>query len=41
VVTGEQARRAVALVEACYQVRQPWRMPWDYPEAYAAVRGTA
>jgi predicted dehydrogenase len=37
IVSGAEGRRAVALVEACYAARQPWRMPWDYPEAYAAV----
>ena len=37
IVTGEQGRRAVALVEAGYAARHPWRLPWDYPEAYAVV----
>ena len=36
-VTGEEGRRGVALAEACYAMRRPLRMPWDYPEAYAAV----
>jgi predicted dehydrogenase len=40
-VTGEEGRRVVALAEACYAMRQPLRMPWDYPEAYAAVGRTA
>ena len=34
---GEDGRRVVALVEQCYAARQPLRMPWDYPEAYAAM----
>jgi predicted dehydrogenase len=37
IVTGAEGRRVVALAEACYAVRRPWRMPWDYPEAYASV----
>lgn len=36
-VTGEDGRRVVALAESCYALRQPLRLPWDYPEAYAAV----
>ena len=36
-VTAEEGRRVVALAEACYARRQPLRLPWDYPEAYAAV----
>jgi predicted dehydrogenase len=36
-VRGEEGRRAVALAEACYRLKQPLRMPWDYPEAYAAI----
>jgi predicted dehydrogenase len=36
-VTGVEGRRVVALAEACYAMRQPWRMPWDYPEAYSAL----
>ena len=34
IVTGTEGRRVVALAEACYALREPWRMPWDYPEAY-------
>lgn len=41
VVTGEEGRRAVALAEAAYAVRRPWRMPWDWPEARSAVGGRA
>ena len=37
-VGGVDGRRAVGLVEACYAVRQPLRRPWNYPEAYSAVR---
>jgi predicted dehydrogenase len=37
IVTGEEGRRVVSLVEACYGVRQTWRMPWDYPEAYQTI----
>ena len=40
ICTGEEGRRVVALVEACYALRQPWRQPWDYPEAFAAVGRT-
>ena len=36
-VSGAEGRKAVALAEACYAARQPLRLPWDYPEAYAAV----
>lgn len=36
-VPGWQGRRAVALVEACYALRQPLRQPWDFPAAYASV----
>ncbi|MEJ7813125.1 MAG: Gfo/Idh/MocA family oxidoreductase [Gemmatimonadaceae bacterium] len=39
-VSGHDGRRAVALVEACYALRQPMRRPWDYPEAYASVGRT-
>ncbi|MGY1735369.1 Gfo/Idh/MocA family protein [Geodermatophilus sp. SYSU D00684] len=39
IVTGAEGRRVVALAEACYALRQPWRMPWDYPEAYSSVGG--
>ncbi len=28
-VTGEEARRAVALIEACHHHRQPLRYPWE------------
>jgi predicted dehydrogenase len=34
-VEGRDGRAVVALVEACYARRQPLRLPWDYPEAYA------
>jgi predicted dehydrogenase len=37
-VGGAEGRRAVGLIEACYAVRQPLRRPWNYPEAYSAVR---
>jgi predicted dehydrogenase len=37
-VGGVDGRRAVGLVEACYAVRQPLRRPWNYPEAYSALR---
>ena len=37
-VGGADGRRAVGLIEACYAVRQPLRRPWNYPEAYSAVR---
>jgi hypothetical protein len=36
-VRGDEGRGAVALAEACYRLKQPLRMPWDYPEAYAAI----
>jgi predicted dehydrogenase len=41
VVTGHEGRRVVALTEACYAVREPWRMPWDHPvdPAFAPVIG--
>lgn len=38
-VSGKEGRRAVALVEACYARREPLRLPWDYPEAYATLTG--
>lgn len=38
IVTGEEGRRVVALAEACYAIRQPWRMPWDHPVDRAALR---
>ena len=37
VVSGIEARRAVALVEGCYARRAPLRWPWSWPEARAAV----
>jgi hypothetical protein len=37
-VGGAEGRRAVGLIEACYAVREPLRLPWNYPEAYSAVR---
>jgi hypothetical protein len=36
-VTGEDGRRAVELIEGCYAIKAPLRRPWDYPEAYAHV----
>jgi predicted dehydrogenase len=36
-VGGADGRRVVALAESCYALRKPLRLPWDYPEAYAAV----
>jgi predicted dehydrogenase len=36
-VGGDEARRAVALVEGCYARREPLRFPWSWPEARAAV----
>jgi predicted dehydrogenase len=36
-VSGSEARRAVALVEGCYARRAPLRFPWSWPEARAAV----
>jgi predicted dehydrogenase len=36
-VSGIEARRAVALVEGCYARRAPLRWPWSWPEARAAV----
>jgi predicted dehydrogenase len=36
-VSGTEARRAVALVEGCYARRSPLRFPWSWPEARAAV----
>jgi predicted dehydrogenase len=36
-VSAAEGRRVVALAESCYAVRQPLRLPWDYPEAYQAV----
>jgi predicted dehydrogenase len=38
-VSGAEARRAVALVEGCYARRAPLRFPWSWPEARAAVAG--
>jgi predicted dehydrogenase len=35
-VSGIEARRAVALVEACYARRAPLRFPWSWPEARTA-----
>ncbi|MGI3785725.1 MAG: Gfo/Idh/MocA family protein [Janthinobacterium lividum] len=35
-VGGRDGRAVVALVEACYAHREPLRLPWDYPEAYAS-----
>ena len=31
-VSGDQARRSLALVEACYANRQTWRLPWTEVE---------
>lgn len=36
-VPGWQGRRAVALVESCYGLKQPLRRPWDFPAVYASV----
>jgi predicted dehydrogenase len=36
-VRGADARRAVALVEACYVRREPLRWPWSWPEARSAA----
>lgn len=36
-VSGIEARRAVALVEGCYARRAPLRWPWSWPEARSAV----
>ena len=36
-VGGIDGRHAVALVEACYAMRQPLRLPWGYPEAFASI----
>lgn len=38
IVTAQEGRRVVALVEDCYAVREPWRMPWDHPVDLAAVQ---
>ncbi len=40
-VPGEEGRRAVALVESCYALREPLRRAWDFPEAYAATGSEA
>lgn len=39
-VTLADGRRAVAIVEACYEARVPLRRPWDWPDALAAVRSS-
>jgi predicted dehydrogenase len=39
-VAGWQGRRAVALVEACYRLREPIRYSWDFPAAYALLGRT-
>jgi predicted dehydrogenase len=39
-VDGTEGRRAVAVVESCYAVRQPLRHPWSFPECYAAIGRT-
>ncbi len=36
-VPGWQGRRAVALVEACYRLREPIRYPWDFPTAHRSA----
>jgi predicted dehydrogenase len=36
-VSGSEARRAVALVEGCYVRRASLRFPWSWPEARMAV----
>jgi predicted dehydrogenase len=33
-VSGQEARRSLALVEACYAERQLWRLPWVKVEAH-------
>jgi predicted dehydrogenase len=38
IVPGHEGRRVVALAEACYAVRELWRMPWDYPVESAVVQ---
>jgi predicted dehydrogenase len=37
-VPGEEGRRAVALVEACYARRRPLELPWEEPPELAAWR---
>jgi predicted dehydrogenase len=39
-VGGVEARRVVAVVEACYALRRPLRRTWDYPEVYASLGRT-
>lgn len=41
VVSLADGRRAVALVETCYSMREPLRRPWDWPDALAAARTVA
>lgn len=37
-VPGTEGARSIALIEECYAVRQPLELPWDFPQAYEAVR---
>lgn len=39
-VTGQEARRSVALVEACYAQRQPLNHPWTFEGIVQAKRAT-
>jgi predicted dehydrogenase len=36
-VTGCEGRRVVALIEACYALRQPLSWPWDFPQVYEQI----
>jgi predicted dehydrogenase len=36
-VSGDEGRRSVALIAACYEAREPLVHEWDFPEAYAAI----
>jgi predicted dehydrogenase len=38
-VSLDEGRRVVELVEACYAARRPLRRAWDWPEATAAIGG--
>jgi predicted dehydrogenase len=40
VAGAHEGRRVVALIEACYALHQPLRLPWDYPEVYASIGRT-
>lgn len=39
-VPGEEGRRAIALIEACYSRRRPLELAWDHPHPVAAWEGT-